>query len=191
MTMTIGYGYDIALDNVCPVFAEAVGLLLRAYGFGAEADKRRTAALGPLVLELRDSRSDTACAKRRGFAITDLARRWAARDLDACGMPVQAAALRACEPITDARTAKAAAAVAEAVAPTPPAAALAAWDAAWAAQAARAGRPLLSAAHAAKTAMYAAVSAGVRSGADGEWDTLDLCVAELLALVKRETARAD
>ena len=202
MTMTFGYDEYIAIGNACPVFEAAIGPLRRAYGDGADADERRTAALVPLVLALRHSSSDDAGAKRRGFAMADLARRWAARAFDAAGLPVQAAGLRGCEPIVDARTAKAAEAVAERVAPTPRAgelsvwaAAHATWAVAWAARGASAGRGMRSAQeaarHAADAATYAADAVALAAKSAGpDLDTIELCIADLIALVQRETGRA-
>ena len=212
--MTSGYDTKFELDNACPVFAAAMPHLLRAYGRGAEADARRTAALGPLVQALRNSRSDTAGAERSGFAMADLARRWAARALDAAGLPSLAAELRDCEAIVDARTAEAAERVAAAVTPTPRAgelsagaAARAARCAAWAAAAyaPHAVHAIRNAAwaaeHAADAAMHAAEAVGLAAKFAGtDWphadksartdlDAFDMCVSELLALVQRETAR--
>ena len=202
--MMFSYDTPPALYNACPVFAAAIPHLLRAYGRGAEADARRTAALGPLVQALRNSRSDAAGVERSAFAMAELARQWAARALDAAGLPSLAAELRDCAGIVDARTAVAAEAVASAVA----AAASAKWTAAAAAReaavaaraahravAARARAELamqsarLAAAHAADAARHAAES--VAYAAKSGWtdsDALDMCVTELLALVQRENA---
>jgi len=207
--MVIGYSDGNAIVNACPVFEAALRRLSPAYGRGAYANARRAAALGPLVLALDYSLSDDAGAERRGFAIADLARRWAARAFDAAGLPVQAAELRNCAGITDARTAEAAEAVAAAVAnavedeaePALEAAGLAASAAAWAARCALgvpAGHAVQSAREAAEYAGGAAIQAveaveyaahSANKSARIDLDTLDLCVSELLDLVKRETAR--
>jgi len=210
--MTIGHDTEFELGNACPVFAAAIPHLCRAYGRGAGADKRRTAALRPLVLALDHSRSNDAGAKRRGFAMADLARQWAARAFDVAEMPVQAAKLRDCEPIIDASTAAEAEAVAEAARAAAErvavAAASATWTAVhamWAAHAARSAARVAryavveaewtaadaAARHAADAAMWTARAvAHAPKFAGADMDALDMCVTELLALVQRETGRA-
>ena len=197
--MTFSHDTHPALYNACPVFEAVLPHLCRAYGRGAEADARRTAALRPLVQALRNSRSDTAGLARRGFAMADLARTWAARALDAAWRPQHAAALRACEPIVDFGTAHRAraseedafqAAWDEPTSESLAAAQQAAWEASATMEDTQGGWRRKAAAHgalaggwAAWAAVWAARAAAMSTAA------LDLCVSDLLALVQRETAR--